>query len=281
MTVIAVIAMGEMGSGVARRLAERGAEVLTSLAGRSAASAERAKAAGVKAVDGATLISRAELFLSIVPPSSAAETAQRFMPLIEQAARKPAFIDCNAIAPQTLHVISKPFVERGLPFIDASIIGAAPKGDDAGPRFYMSGRISSEAEALRGLGLDARVLSEQLGDASALKMAYAGITKGFQALGTSMTLGAARNGAAESFVAELKDSQPQLYAWLSKQLPRMYAKAYRWDGEMREIAKFLQPEEGASQMLTGAADLYQHVAEDNRAGPQSEIISTLDRFVKG
>src|SRR5690606_38988502 len=128
--------------------------------------------------------------------------------------------------------------------------------------------------------LDTRVLSDALGDASALKMAYAGITKGFQALGTSMALGAARNGAAESFVAELEASQPQLHAWLSKQLPSMYAKAYRWDGEMREIAKFLQPEEGASQMLSGAATLYEHVAEDNRTGPQSEIISILDRFTK-
>ena len=48
---------------------------------------------------------------------------------------------------------------------------------------------------------------------------------------------------------------------------------------MREIAKFLLPEKGASTMLTGAADLYVHIAEDNRAGPKSEIISTLDRFI--
>ena len=62
-------------------------------------------------------------------------------------------------------------------------------------------------------------------------------------------------------------------------LPSMYNKAYRWDGEMREIAKFLQPEQGASTMLSGAADLYEHIAADHRAGPQSEIISTLDRFI--
>ena len=111
-------------------------------------------------------------------------------------------------------------------------------------------------------------------------MAYAGITKGFQAIGVSMALGAARAGAAECFVAELRDSQPQLYAWLSKMLPAMYAKAYRWDDEMREIAKFLEPECGSVDMLTGAANLYLHVAEENRAGPQSEILSVLDRFVK-
>jgi 3-hydroxyisobutyrate dehydrogenase-like beta-hydroxyacid dehydrogenase len=279
MTTIAVVAMGEMGAGVAHRLVERGARVLTSLGGRSAASAARASAAGVTLVDDATLIVEADMLLSIVPPSVAGATAARFLPLIEKAARKPVYIDCNAIAPQTLAVIAKTFTAKSLPFIDASIIGAAPKPDGSSPRLYMSGPMSGEAETLKQLGLDVRVLSEALGDASALKMSYAGITKGFQALGASMVLGAGRNGAAESFVAELKASQPQLHAWLSKQLPSMYDKAYRWDGEMREIAKFLLPEQGASEMLTGAANLYEHIAADNQAGPQSEIISTLNRFV--
>ena len=279
MTVIAVVAMGEMGAGFAQRLVERGARVLTSLAGRSEASAKRANAAGATVTDDATLIAEADMFLSIVPPSVAGATAERFLPFIEKAARKPVYIDCNAIAPQTLAGIAKMFGDKGLPFLDGSIIGAAPRPDGSSPRLYMSGPIKGEAETLKQLGIDTRVLSSNLGDASTLKMSYAGITKGFQALGASMALGAGRNGAQESLVAELKFSQPQLYGWLSKALPSMYDKAYRWDGEMREIAKFLLPEQGASTMLAGAADLYVHIAEDNRAGPKSEIISTLDRFI--
>jgi L-threonate 2-dehydrogenase len=279
MTVIAVVAMGEMGAGVAARLVERGARVLTSLNGRSEASAKRAAAAGVQVTDDAGLIAEAEMFLSIVPPAAAGATAERFLPLIEKAAKKPVFIDCNAIAPQTLHAISKAFIARKLPFLDGSIIGAAPRSDGSSPRLYMSGPISDEADTLKRLGLDTRVLSTALGDASTLKMSYAGITKGFQALGASMALGAGRNGAQQSLIEELKFSQPQLYGWLSKALPSMYDKAYRWDGEMREIAKFLLPEQGASTMLTGAAELYEHIAEDNRTGPKSEIISTLNRFI--
>lgn len=279
MTVIAVVAMGEMGAGVAARLAERGARVLTSLNGRSEASAKRAAAASVQVTDDAGLIAEADMFLSIVPPNVAGATAQRFLPLIERAARKPVYIDCNAIAPQTLKVIARTFSDKSLPFLDASIIGAAPKPDGSSPRFYMSGPISGAADTLKRLGIDVRVLSATLGDASTLKMSYAGITKGFQALGAAMALGAGRNGAQQSLVDELKLSQPQLYGWLSKMLPGMYDKAYRWDGEMREIAKFLLPEKGASTMLTGAADLYEHIAADNRAGPQSEIISSLNCFI--
>ncbi len=278
MTRIAVVAMGEMGAGVARRLVERGAQVFTSLVGRSSASAERAKAAGVTATDDSALV-ETDMLLSIVPPSAAAATAERFLPLIAKAGKKPTYIDCNAIAPQTVNTIATHFVEQKLPFVDVGIIGAPPRRDGSSPKFYMSGPITTEADTLKQLGLDTRVLSKNVGDASALKMSYAGITKGFQALGSSMALGAGRNGAADSLIAELKDSQPQLYAWLCRMLPFMYDKAYRWDGEMREIAKFLLPEEGASKMLSGAADLYEHIAAANREGPQSEIMSKLNRFI--
>jgi 3-hydroxyisobutyrate dehydrogenase-like beta-hydroxyacid dehydrogenase len=281
MTRIAVVAMGEMGSGIARRLVERGAEVKTSLAGRSEASAARARGAGAATTDDAALVAECEMLLSVVPPAAAGATAQRFLPLILKSANKPVFIDCNAIAPQTVKAIAKPFVDMRLPFIDASIIGAPPRPNGPSPRFYMSGTIGGEAEVLKQLGLDTRVLSKNLGDASTLKMAYAGITKGFQALGSAMVLGAARNGAADSLIAEMKSSLPQLHGWLVRMLPSMYDKAYRWDGEMREISKFLLPEQGASDMLSGAADLYEHIAAANREGAQSEIIATLNKFVSG
>jgi 3-hydroxyisobutyrate dehydrogenase-like beta-hydroxyacid dehydrogenase len=280
MAVIAVVAMGEMGAGVAHRLVERGAHVLTSLAGRSAASAERARAAGVEIVDDAALIARADMVLSIVPPAVAATTAERFLPLVERATNKPVFIDCNAVAPQTLQAIAEPFLQRVLPFGDASIIGTAPRANGYSPRLYMCGPIAREAEILKTFGVETRFVSNTLGDAKAIKMAYAGITKGLLAIGASMALGAARAGAAAGFIAELSDSQPEIYAWLAKALPTIYAKAYRWDGEMREIAAFLEPERGAADMLSGAATLYQHIAEAHREGPQSEIIAILDRFAK-
>lgn len=272
--------MGEMGSGIAARLVENGARVLTSLAGRSAATVSRARAAGAEVLDDAPMIEQAELVLSIVPPSAAGTVANQFLPLIKHSENKPTFLECNAIAPQTVIALAKPFAGQGLGFGDAAIIGLSPQPGEPGPRLYMSGPIQREADLLRSFGLDTRVLSNAVGDASALKMAYASINKGFQAIGAAMVLGAARNGAAGSLVAELKDSQPQFYAWLQKKLPAMYSKAYRWDDEMREIAKFLDPEQGSVAMLTGAADLYNHIAAEFEQGPQSEIISALDRFAR-
>ena len=78
---VAVIAQGAMGAGVGGRLAERGLKVITSLSGRSEASAKRAAAAGMVAVSDAEC-AKADVFLSILPPSDA-------LPLAEQ--RKLAF----------------------------------------------------------------------------------------------------------------------------------------------------------------------------------------------
>ena len=281
MTAIAVVSMGEMGAGIAGLLVENGARVLTSLEGRSPASASRARDAGVEDLPDAQMIEQAELVLSLVPPSAAGATAERFLQLIKRSERKPTFLECNAIAPQTVATLSRPFVEQGLRFGDAAVLGLSPKLRGSSPRVYMSGTVQPEADLLRAFGVDTIVLSDRLGDASALKMSFAGMNKGFQAIATAMIVGAARNGAAERLLFEVQESLPEVYAWLTRKLPAMYSKAYRWDDEMREIAKFLEPERGAVGMLTGAADLYRHVAEDFEEGPGSEIISAIERFRGG
>lgn len=279
MTKVAVLAMGEMGSGVARRLHERGAQVLTCLVGRSERSRARAKEAGTEDTTMDNIVESADLFLSIVPPSSAKETADRFLAAAKGRAQAPVYIDCNAIATSTLEEIAASFYRNGLPFGDGSIIGAAPSADGKSPRVYLSGEIEPTAAILGEFGLDARWLSPKLGDASALKMSYSGIVKGFQCLATAMATGADRAGVLHHLIDELKTSEPQFYTWFQKMLPAMTAKAYRWDGEMLEISKFLSEEPGAAEIFKGAASVYRHVAADHRIGPTSGIMSALNRFV--
>lgn len=277
MPTFAVIAMGEMGSAVAARLVERGARVLTSLEGRSAASAARAKAAGVEAASDDRIAAEADILLSILPPARAQALAARFLPHLRGAASPALFLDCNAVAPATLLEMAVPFSGAAVPFGDASIIGGPPQPGKTGPRLYMSGPIGAAADLLKAHGIDTRAMSERLGDASAIKMSYAGITKGFQALGTAMSLGAARSDVLEPLSDELNSSLPDLYSWLKRQLPSMPAKAYRWDGEMREIAKFLAPESGSMSMLTGAADLFEEVAREAE-GDGDERLGIVARF---
>jgi 3-hydroxyisobutyrate dehydrogenase-like beta-hydroxyacid dehydrogenase len=259
--VVALIAPGNMGAAVGKRLTENGLQVLTSLEGRSDASIARARAAGMTDATH-DQIAAADLILSIVPPGDALTLAERLAPALARGNRKPAYVDCNAVNPKTVIGIEAAIAPTACPFVDAGIVGGPPKPGSPGPRFYASGAEAPRFAVLNDYGLDVRVLDGRVGAASAMKMSYAGITKGFTALGTVMMLAATRAGTAEVLHRELVQSQPQLLAWLTRQVPNMYSKAYRWVAEMEEIAGFVSEDDAGHQIFAGAADLYDRIVED-------------------
>jgi 3-hydroxyisobutyrate dehydrogenase-like beta-hydroxyacid dehydrogenase len=276
--IFTIIAPGAMGSAVARRMHERGATVRTSLAGRSAASARRAAEAGMIAVESdRDLVEGVDIVLSIVPPGEAIGLGERLLPLLAATSRKPLVIDCNAVNPTTAARIATILAPGGAAFVDGGIIGGPPKLDGPGPRFYLSGPAAGDAAMLRDYGVDIRLLDGAVGAASALKMSYAGITKGLTALGSAMMLGAAANGSAAALLEELGDSQPNLLAYLRRSVPDMYGKAYRWVAEMREIAGFLGEGAGSGQIYEGMAQLYGSIASAAAAerGP-GNAVATLE-----
>jgi 3-hydroxyisobutyrate dehydrogenase-like beta-hydroxyacid dehydrogenase len=259
--IVAVIAPGMMGSGVGQRLTENGADVITSLAGRGRASAERAHAAGMRAVDDAAFAD-ADVILSIVPPGNALDLAERLAPVLKAAVRKPLYVDCNAVSPQTAARIAAVIAATGAPFVDGGIIGGPPKPGSTGTRIYVSGPEAPRAAKLTEHGLEMRLLGSGIGEASALKMSYAGITKGFTALGAAMMLAATRGGSAAALHAELADSQKALFGWLTRQVPGMYSKAYRWVAEMEEISAFTGEDAAAGALFAAAARFYERIAAD-------------------
>jgi len=263
--VVAVIAPGAMGAAVGKRLVDNGVKVLTSLAGRSRETQARAKAAGmVPAAD--EEIARADFILSILPPGDALALAEHFAPALMASNAKPVYVDCNAINPKTVERVAAAIAPTECPFVDAGIIGQPPKPGDAGPRIYASGAAAPRFAALRDFGLDIRVLAGAPSAASALKMSYAGITKGTQAIGAAMMLAATRAGSADDLFAELQLSQKEMFGWLKRQLSMMPPKAYRWVAEMQEIAGFVGDDPAARELYEGAAEFYERFAEDFAAG---------------
>jgi L-threonate 2-dehydrogenase len=263
--VVAVIAPGAMGAAVGKRLSDNGLTVLTSLDGRSEETRARAKAAGITAAKDGD-IARADFILSILPPGDALSLAQRFVPALTASNAKPVYVDCNAINPKTVDRVAAAIAPSECPFVDAGIIGQPPKPGDAGPRIYASGAAAPRFAALRDYGLDIRVLDGEMSAASALKMSYAGITKGTQAIGAAMMLAATRAGSADALMAELQLSQREMLAWLKRQLTMMPPKAYRWVAEMQEIAGFVSDDPAARELYEGAAEFYERFAEDFAAG---------------
>jgi 3-hydroxyisobutyrate dehydrogenase-like beta-hydroxyacid dehydrogenase len=273
---VAIIASGSMGAGVGRRLTDHGVRVLTSLTGRSAASAARASDAGMTAADDRAL-AQADFLLSIVPPGDALALAQRLAPVLTAANDKPVYIDCNAVNPGTVAKIEAVIAATGCTFVGAGIIGPPPKAGSTNMKIYASGPAAPRFAALNDYGLIVRVLEGPVTAASALKMSYAGITKGLTALAAAMMLASERGGAADALRAELAESQPQLLAWFSRSVPNMYSKAYRWVAELDEIAGFVGPDRPEHEMFEAAARLYETLAVDH-AGTNRDT-AALSKFL--
>jgi putative dehydrogenase len=274
--VVAVIAPGMMGAAVGKRLVDNGVKVLTSLKGRSAETAGRAKTAGMSVANDEE-IAASDFILSILPPGDAVALAERFQPALKASNAKPVYVDCNAINPKTVDRVAAVIAPTDCPFVDSGIIGSPPKPGDAGPRFYASGPAAPRFATLRQYGLDVRVLDGAISAASALKMSYAGITKGTQAIGAAMMLAATRAGSADALFAELSSSQKEMFAWFKRGLALMPPKAYRWVAEMHEIAGFVGEDPTAHELYEGAAHFYERIAEDFDGGKKD--VTALTEFL--
>jgi putative dehydrogenase len=259
--VVAIVAQGAMGAGLARVLTGNGVSVLTVLSGRTPASRQRATAAGMQPVDPERL-AQADFLLSVLPPGEALGFATGMADLLAPAPHKPVFVDCNAVSPAMVRAIEKVIEGSGISFADVGIIGLPPVTGSPGPHLYASGTAAADLEALNAYGLDIRVLAGPAGTASALKMSYAAITKGLIAVAAAALLGASRAGVAEALHSEMSQSQAALLQSLSKRIPDMLPKAYRWVEEMRQIGGFLSVEPGASELYQGASELFAHIAAD-------------------
>jgi len=259
--VVAVIAPGNMGAAIARRLTEHGVKVVTTLVGRGAASVARAGAAGMTDVP-LDRLAEAEIVLSILPPAHALSFAEQMAPLLAATKHKPVFVDCNAVSPETVRGIGAVIAATGTPFIDAGIIGPAPKPGQRSPHFYASGDSAPRLQRLTQYGLEVRVLDGPIGAASALKMCYAGINKGVAAIAAAMILAASRAGATGALYQEMSESLPGLLESLRRQVPDMLPKAYRWVAEMQEIAAFAGEDAAAHDIFVGFSALFDHIARD-------------------
>jgi putative dehydrogenase len=273
---VAVVAQGAMGAGVGARLVERGLTVVTSLEGRSGESAKRAKAAGMVAASDAEC-AQADFFLSICPPSEAMALAEKMSALIKPSNKKPIYVDCNAVSPPTKVRISEVVARSGAPFVDGGFIGLPPK-EGYSPVVHVSGLDAEKVAALNEFGVKFNVIEGPVGAASALKMSFAGITKGVTAVASMMMLAATRAGVADKLRGELERSYPTYLTSFQRSVPDMFDKAYRFVGEMEEISNFVSEDGPAQDVYQAIAEFYTRIAADHEGKHQET--GALAAFLK-
>jgi 3-hydroxyisobutyrate dehydrogenase-like beta-hydroxyacid dehydrogenase len=235
---VAVIGTGDMGAAVGAALVRAGYRVITDSSHRSGPSRERATRAGLVDVGSLDNVVRdAELLLSIVPPAAALGFAEEVAGVLRSTRSQLAFADCNAVSPETVRAIGALFKDSKSRFVDAGIVGRGPGPGGERTRFYVSGAARRALLDLEVAEIAFVDLGERIGDASALKMAYAALNKGTDALHAGLLLAALRLGVLDPLLKECEGSQMQALARMRARTPFLGATAARFTGEMAEIAK--------------------------------------------
>ncbi|HVY67256.1 MAG TPA: DUF1932 domain-containing protein [Gammaproteobacteria bacterium] len=272
---IAVVGTGDMGSAVGGALVRAGYRVVTAGEGRGAASRGLAAQAGIEDVGSlAAAVRAASLVLSIVPPAAAAGFAAEFVRAVAVTGARPAFADCNAVAPATVRAIEAIVAPAGVDFVDVGIVGRGPRPGGERTRFYVSGAARRAVLDLAVPAIELIDLGAQVGTASALKMAYSSLNKGVDALLTAVLLAAERLGVRPALMRELAGSQAEALARMQTRVPFLAATAQRYAPEMAEIAATYESVGVTGDFHRGAQWLYALLATTPLA---AETRATLPR----
>ena len=194
---VAIMSPGDMGHAVAAMLRGHGLRVITCLEGRSARTRALAEQAGIEAVaDDDALVREADLLLSILVPAEAERLARRIAAALERTARRPPLcrLQCDRAADRAPD--RRPGRGGGRPLRRCRHHRAAAQGRHAHARSTPRASTRRDFAALRDFGLDVRPIGARPGDASAVKMCYAALTKGTTALMTELSVAAERLGVS-------------------------------------------------------------------------------------
>jgi 3-hydroxyisobutyrate dehydrogenase-like beta-hydroxyacid dehydrogenase len=228
-TRVGILHPGEMGSALGMVLRSR-AEVLWASDGRSEATARRAAAGMCDVGSVKRLADEADVIFSVCPPHAALEVAR------STAGYAGIFVDANAVSPATARAVASIVESAGGRCVDGGIVGPPPAAPGT-TRLHLSGPDASfVGDLFAETVLDARVVSQEVGAASAVKATYAAWTKGTAALLLAIRAVAQAEGVEDALLEEWRLSQPQL---LERSLGARHsadAKGWRWVGEMEEIA---------------------------------------------
>ncbi len=255
---VAILSPGSTGGAVGRELSKHGLDVITCLSRRSERTRETAEESGFREVpDMASLVRDADLMLSILEPAMAGTVAAVVSDAMKTTGAKPVFADCNAVSPQSAHVMAQAVEGVGGVFIDASIVGEPPS-DGYSPRLYASGPEASILADLDGRGIRVITVGDEIGRASAIKMCHSSLAKGAIALRVAFLIAARRLDVYDEVCAELRQSLGEDYDHI--QAPTgVPAKSYRWISEMEQVAATFEAVSLSASMSLGAANLFKLV----------------------
>jgi len=274
---VGILHPGEMGTYVARTLLASLHTVYWCSEERSAVTLQRAAQTGLLEIPSFTsFCSTCELIFSVCPPHAAEALARQVI----EAGFKGFLVDANAISPQAVRAMGAELAAHGVEFVDGGIIGL-PGGKPGDATLYLSGPAAEEVAAFFKAGpLLAKVLGPSIGQASALKMCYAAWNKGRNALLTAVLAAAEQMDVREALQQQWDHDNPGFSDDVEARLRFVSRKAWRFSGEMQEIAATLRECGLPGEFFDAAAELYQREASFKGAANTPEFTEILAAVLK-
>lgn len=255
---VGLVHPGRMGAAVGRELRGNGVRVVWCRSGRSAATAERAAAAGLEpAGDLAALAAAADVIVSLCPPAAAEDVATA----VAATGFTGLFVEANAIGPARVRRVVELFGAARV--LDGAVIGPPPPSG-SGTRLYLAGPPAERdavARLFTGTAVEAVVVDGDAGRASALKMAYGSYNKAMSALAAVSHALADAHGVGDHLLAEARRLDRDRFADLGA-LPAVAARAWRWAPEMEEAAATFAAAGLPGDLALGAAAVFRRWAAD-------------------
>jgi 3-hydroxyisobutyrate dehydrogenase-like beta-hydroxyacid dehydrogenase len=262
MSKIGILHPGEMGISVAAAALHGGHQVYWMSQDRSKKTRIRAAKHGLKETHSLVeFCQTCEIVLSICPPHAAEEVAKSVI----EGGFKGLYLDANAISPQRAIMIARGFEADGIQFVDGGIIGG-PAWTPKQTRLYLSGQHAYEIAACFTNGpLETKIIGDEIGKASALKMCYAAYSKGTTALLAAILASAESLGVRNELYQQWDMDDEGFSEQVNQRTTRVTAKAWRFEGEMNEIAETFQEAGLPADFHKAAAEIYRRMSSFKEA----------------
>jgi 3-hydroxyisobutyrate dehydrogenase-like beta-hydroxyacid dehydrogenase len=267
---------GAMGVSLAASAKNSGAEAYWVSRDRSAETRKRAEENGLTEVTTLEeLVGKCSIIVSVCPPHAALEVAEQ----VRATSYKGIYADVNAISPQRVKQIAGIMTGAGVEFVDGGIIGG-PAWKPKATWLYLSGESANEVAGCFSSGpLETEAIGTEIGKASALKMCFAANTKGTTALLCSIVAAAEELGVRDDLERQWSRHGSTFAGEVAKRVTGVTAKAWRFAGEMEEIASTLQATGLPEGFHLAAADVYRRIAKFKGAGSIPAIDEVIEALL--
>jgi 3-hydroxyisobutyrate dehydrogenase-like beta-hydroxyacid dehydrogenase len=270
-TTIGIVSPGAMGSALGRAWVAGGARVVATVEGRS--DRTRGLAHGLELVPSLPEVVRsADVVVSVCPPAATADVLDAVLDAAGDS--RPLLVDLNAVSPDTVRGLADRAAAAGFDLVDGAVSGGPPEpGDDT--MVYLSGARAAELAALPADGIRTRVVGDEPGVASGVKMCTASVYKGTTALWAQALQTAHALGVLDVVLDDLGETFPELVPGAARRIAVATSKAHRFVGEMEQIAATQVAAGTSPELFTGMAAVYRRLAASDLAALSPEEARAL------